>query len=182
MLPSTTDVDNSIFDLQAHDLAQVRASEPARFGNRFADVGIPTLAQAAQLLAAFPAAVAFVDMQAASLQQHGNKIVLVASDLRTVDCIRQRGGYRTGWILAEYTPLSALKCEAIRPDFLFCDQRHLPRDASRLWRGPWRWIISDVATGTQAMQLATRGASFVQTTAVRSLLRELRHLTSRRSN
>jgi glycerophosphoryl diester phosphodiesterase len=196
MLSSTTRSDGSIFDLRAAELAQVRACEPTRFGNRFADVGIPTLAQAVELLTTFPAVTVFVDIQSASLQHYGydtvihrvcadlqavrKQVVLVASDLRAVEFIRQRGGYRTGWMLADYTPLSALKSEAITPDFLFCDRHRLPQDSSRLWRGPWQWVIGNVRSGTQAMQLAARGASFIQTTEVRSLLRELRHLASRR--
>jgi glycerophosphoryl diester phosphodiesterase len=196
LLATTANMDGSIFDLPATELAEVRACEPARFGNRFADVGIPTLAQAVELLATFPAATAFVDIQSASLQHHGydnviqrvceclhavrKQAVLIASDLRAVEFIRQRGGYRTGWIISEYTPLSALKCEAIAPDFLFCDQFLLPQDSSRLWRGPWRWVIGDVESGAQAVQLAMRGAAFVQTSEVRSLLRDMRRFSNRR--
>jgi glycerophosphoryl diester phosphodiesterase len=194
MLASTTNTDGSIFDLRASELAQVRACEPTRFGSRFADVGIPTLQQAVELLTTFPAVTVFVDIQSASLQHYGcenvihrvceslhtvrKQVVLVASDLRAVEFFRQRGGYRTGWMLADYTPLAALKSEAITPDFLFCDQHRLPKDSSRLWRGPWQWVIGNVSSGVQALQLAARGAGFVQTTEVRALFRELRHLSN----
>ncbi|MFL6578580.1 MAG: hypothetical protein ACJ8MR_18285, partial [Povalibacter sp.] len=154
------------------------------------DVGIPTLVQAASLLESNPAATAFVELRRASLRAFGHELmvrriteilkpvarqcVITSSDFTAVHHVRQVSSYRVGWILPEYTRLSALKCEALGPDYLFCDHQLLTENASRLWRGPWRWAIHDVNTRRQALDAAARGARLVQTLQVRQLMREFR--------
>jgi glycerophosphoryl diester phosphodiesterase len=189
-LARTANLQRSVLDLLAAELHDVRVSEPGRFGQRFADVGIPTLVQAAELLAHFPHATAFVDIQSESLQHFGcetvirrvcenlratsKQVVLIAESLPAVEYIRRNSDFRNGWILPDYSQLSALKSEAVAPDFLFCDVHLLPNDNHRLWRGPWKWAIGEITSYVQGLSLATRGASYIQTSEARSLLRELR--------
>ena len=78
------------------------------------------------------------------------------------------------WRLSEYTNTAALKCEALAPDYLFCDHELLTESSSKLWRGPWRWVVYDVQTAKQALEVASRGARLVETSAIRDLLREER--------
>ena len=186
----TANLQRSIFELSAAELHDVRVSEPTRFGRRFADVGIPTLIQAAELLTDFPHATAFVDIQTESLQHFGcetvlhhvceslransSQVVLMTANLPAVEYIRRKTDCRNAWILPDYSRLSALKSEAVAPNFLFCNAHMLPNDNYRLWRGPWQWAIAEIDSYTQGLALATRGANFIQSTDARSLLRELR--------
>jgi glycerophosphoryl diester phosphodiesterase len=71
-------------------------------------------------------------------------------------------------VLPGYDTRTCLKCEALKPEYLFCDRLHLPHKGS-LWRGPWRWAVYDVPDLDLALELAHRGASFVVTGSVRTL-------------
>jgi glycerophosphoryl diester phosphodiesterase len=154
------------------------------------DIGIPRLGHAVDLLASHAATTAFVELKRASLRALGHEAVvrkvcevlkpvarqcvLVSADFAAVHHVRQVSPYRVGWRLSEYTNTAALKCEALAPDYLFCDHQLLTQTASKLWRGPWRWVAYDVRTAQLALDLAVRGARLVETSTIRDMLRESR--------
>lgn len=171
-------------------LANISVSEPERFQQKFTDIGVPTLAQAVSLVATHPAVTAFVEIKRASLRVFGADVVvrkicevlrpivrqcvLVSRDLVAIHHVRQISSYRIGWLLSEYSSLSALKCEALVPDYLLCDQELLTDGNAQLWRGPWRWVILNVNSREAAAQLARRGAVLVATTSYRNVLRDFK--------
>src|SRR5690606_16114093 len=106
------------------------------------------------------------------LKPIARQCVLVSRDLTAVHHVRQISSYRIGWILSEYSNLSALKSEALVPEYLLCDHELLTPTSARVWRGPWRWIIRNVGSREMAAQLAARGAGLVATTSFGKLLRE----------
>jgi glycerophosphoryl diester phosphodiesterase len=183
-------VDRNALEMTWDELTGIAATEPQRFGQRYTDIGIPRLRQAVELLASHPAATAFVELKRGSLRALGHEVVvrkvcevlkpvarqcvLVSSDFAAVHHVRQVSPYRIGWRLSEYANTAALKCEALSPDYLFCDHQLLTETASKLWRGPWRWVLYDVRTPQVALDLATRGARLVETSAIRDMLREAR--------
>jgi glycerophosphoryl diester phosphodiesterase len=189
-LKRTAGIERHAYEMTGRELADVVVNEPQRFQGRYGDVGIPTLAQAVGLLATYPAATAFIDLKRASLRTFGHEIVvhkvceavkpiarqcvIVSFDLAAIHHVRQVSSSRIGWMLAEYTSLSALKCEALAPDYVFCDHQLLTEGASKLWRGPWRWAIYDVNSPKLALQVAARGARLVATPSIREMLREFR--------
>lgn len=191
-LRRTAGIDCDALQMTSQELAGVVANETQRFQDRFTDVGIPTLTQAVGILQAHPAVTAFVQLERASLRAFGHEVVvhkvcealhpvarqcvITSYDLHAVHLVRQMSSYRMGWVLSEYTALSALKCEALAPDFVICDHQLLTEHGARLWRGGWRWIVYDVVSRQQALQLAARGAYLVGTTEVRRLQREFRGL------
>ena len=183
-------LDRSALEMAWHQLAEISVSEPDRFQRKFTDIGVPTLAQAAMLMGTHPSVTAFVEIKRASLRVFGADVVvrkvcealkpivrqcvLVSRDLTAVHHVRQVSSYRIGWILSEYSNLSALKCEALVPDYLLCDHELLTQTNAQLWRGPWRWVIRNVSSRQAAAQLAARGARLVATTSFRKLLREFK--------
>jgi glycerophosphoryl diester phosphodiesterase len=187
-------LDCSALETSWNELAEVSLGETQRFGKRFTDVGIPSLAQAAQLLAAFPDVRAFVEIRPASLRAFGqdmvvrrvmdalkvvrSQCVIVSSDLVALHVVRSMFSLPIGWVLPEYSTHCALKAESFVPQYLVCDHRLISARESRLWRGPWQWIIRDVASRDTALDFATRGAALLETTVIRSLLREFRNLKS----
>lgn len=189
-LKRTAGVDRSVLEMTWHELAEVPVTEPERFRQKYTDIGIPTLAQAASLVTAYPAVTAFVEIKRASLRNFGTEIViqriaevlkpiirqcvLVSRDLPALHHVRQTSSYRIGWMLSEYSSLSALKSEALVPDFLLCDQRLLTSSNAQLWRGPWRWVVYDVTSRDSAAELASRGVRLVATTTFRKLMREFK--------
>jgi hypothetical protein len=104
-----------------------------------------------------------------TLKPIARQCVIISFDLAAVHHVRQVSSYRIGWVLSEYSSLSALKCEALAPDYVFCDHELLTENSSKLWRGPWRWAIYEVTTRKLAMDLAARGAKLVETMAVRAM-------------
>jgi glycerophosphoryl diester phosphodiesterase len=189
----TAGLDRNALDMTWHDLRHIKVNETARLGDRYHDVGIPTLERTVELLAAFPEATAFVEIKRASLRAFGHEqvvtriaevlrpvaaqCVMISFDLAAVHLARQVAGLPIGWVLTEVSPLSSLKYEAVAPEYLFCDQELLRSSEDRLAKGPWRWAVYEVATAKLALELAARGIEFVETMAVRSLQRELRELS-----
>ena len=159
-LKRTAGVDRSALEMTWQELAEISVNEEARFERRFTDVGIPSLSQAVSLLESHPTATAFVELKRASLVHHGRAF-----------CV--------GWMLTEYSNLSALKCEALAPDYVFCDHQLLTQASARLWRGPWRWAVYEVASPQLALELGARGVRLIQSMAVRTLLREFRSIKMR---
>jgi glycerophosphoryl diester phosphodiesterase len=194
-LKRTAGLDRNALEMTWAELAEVSVNEESRFLKRYTDVGIPTLSQAVSLLATYPHATAFVELKRASLRTFGQEAfvrkvcetlkpiarqcVIISFDLAAIHHVRQVSSYRVGWVLSEYSNLSALKCEALAPDFVFCDYQLLSEGTSKLWKGPWRWAIYEVTSRKLAMDLAARGAKLIETMAVRAMLREFRSLRAR---
>lgn len=186
-LKRMTGVDRNALEMSWPQLAEVVVSEPDRFQQKYTDIGVPTLAQAAMLLGTHPSVTAFVEIKRASLRVFGadlvvrkicevlkpivRQCVLVSRDFAAVHHVRQVSSYRIGWLLSEYSSLSALKAEALCPDYLLCDHELLTETNAQLWRGPWRWVIHNVSSKETATQLAARGAKLVATTQFRRTLR-----------
>src|SRR5690606_25406340 len=118
-------LDRSALEMAWHQLAEISVTEPDRFQRKFTDIGVPTLAQAAMLMGTHPSVTAFVEIKRASLRVFGADVVvrkvcevlkpivrqcvLVSRDLTAIHHVRQVSSYRIGWILSEYSNLSALK-------------------------------------------------------------------------
>jgi glycerophosphoryl diester phosphodiesterase len=175
-------VDRNALEMTWNELAEIKITAT--------DMGIPRLGQAVDLLASHPTATAFVEIKRASLRALGHEAVvrkicevlkpvarqcvLVSADFTAVHHVRQVSPYRIGWRLTEYTNTAALKCEALAPDYLFCDHQLLTQSGSKLWRGPWRWVVYDVCTAKAALEVAARGARLIETSVIRDMLREAR--------
>ena len=183
-------VDRNALEMTWSELTEIAVSEPQRFAQRFTDIGIPRLGQAVEVLASHPATTAFVELKRASLREFGHETVvgricevlkpvarqcvLVSADFAAVHHVRQVSPYRVGWRVSEYSNTAALKCEALAPDYLFCDHQLLTENSSKLWRGPWRWVVYDVRTAKVALEVAARGARMVETSTIRDMIREAR--------
>lgn len=194
-LKRTAGVERNALEMTWGELAEVSVNESERLRSRYTDVCIPSLAQAASLIASHPGATLFVELKRSSLRQAGQErmvrrvldvirpiarqCVLTSSDLATIHHVRQVSALRIGWILQDYSTLSALKCEALDPDFVFCDHALLTQSVSRLWRGTWRWVIYEINHRKLALEVAARDARLVETTALREMLRQFRDLKSR---
>ena len=186
-------LDRNALEMTWSELAGIALTHPQRFAERHTDIGIARLGQAVDMLSSHPDTTAFVELKRASLRAFGHEVVvrkvcvvlkpvarqcvLVSADFAAVHHVRQVSPYRIGWRLTEYTNTAALKCEALAPEYLFCDHQLLTESASKLWRGPWRWVVYDVRTAKLALDVATRGARLVETSAIRDMLREGRKLS-----
>ena len=192
-LQRTTGIGSSVFDLLAAELSAMSAHEPQRFGERFRDAHIPQLKDVVDLVAGRREITLFAEIKRASLRRHGHELVVprvleilkplrsrcvvISFDLPAIHMARQQGGFAVGWCLSEYDAHARLKFEALKPEFLFCDHEKLPAQG-RLWRGPWRWALYEVDRIERALELAERGADFIETMAVESMIAAFRDTTA----
>jgi len=145
---------------------------------------IPTLATVLGLLEGHPEITLFVMLGRASVLRFGHeqvvprvarslkpmrsRCVLGSADFPTAHAARALAGYPIAWILPAYDGHTRLKYEALQPEYVFCDRRYLP-GTGPLWRGPWRWAITEVESLEDTLALAQRGADFVVSAHVKSL-------------
>jgi glycerophosphoryl diester phosphodiesterase len=190
VLARTAGLGVSVFDLGSRELAALDVSEPDRFGELHHGTLLPALADVAALCIEHPEITLLLELHRESLARFGADVVVgrvlevlravktqcivVSRDLGAVNLARERGGHRVGWVLPAYDAHARLKYEALRPEFLLVEATDLPKDGTRLWRGPWRWVVLGVGDADEAQALAARGADFVATAAVAPLSAELR--------
>ena len=195
MLLRTAGLPGSVFDHDAVELAQIEAAEAQRFGDRFSGTRLPLLHDVMKLLARRPEITLFIEIKRASLAEFGHDLVVsqvlevtkpwraqcvvISFDLAAIHRARRLGDAPIGWVLGATDDHSRLKCEALQPQFLFCNHEKLPA-SGRLWQGPWRWVIYEVTTLPLALSLAARGADYVETMAVREMSKALRGLRAAR--
>lgn len=188
-LARTAGVDRCVFDMTGAELAATEAAERRRFGERYAGTCVLLLGDALALLKGRPEVTFFVELQRAAvarfgyeqvlqqllegLRPHMAQCVLVSCDLPAIYRARQMAGCRIGWAVDGLDGHTQLKCEALQPDFLFCEQARLPARGT-LVRGTWRWAVSGVSTIESAVALGARGADFVATPSVRAMSEAMR--------
>jgi glycerophosphoryl diester phosphodiesterase len=193
LLARTTGLPGSVFDHEAAELCRMEAAERQRFADRYQGVQLPLLRDVVALLKGHPEITLFVEIKRESLRHHGHdhvvsqvlevlrpwrsQCVVISFDLVAIHRARLLAQAPIGWVLDDCSDHSRLKCEALQPEFLFCDQHKLPA-TGRLWQGPWRWVIYEVRALPQALALAERGADYVETMAVRELGAALRGLSA----
>jgi glycerophosphoryl diester phosphodiesterase len=188
-LTRTTDMSGNVLETPAARLVLADVCEPQRFGGRFRGTRMPRLADALGLLENRPEVTVFVELRRHSLARFGHdtvvarvletirpfrsQCVLISSELPALLHARNSGGPAIGWVLAAYDDHSRLKYEALRPQFLFCDLSRLPARGT-LWRGPWRWVVCEVTSLDDMLDLASRGVDFIGTIHVRALSEAMR--------
>lgn len=183
-LARVTGDDDADTTISGAQMSALDVSQTNRFGEKFLGTLIPSLTTALRLLQGRPEITVFVVLGRASVARFGHdqvisqvvralkpfrsRCVLVSKDLATMHTARTRAEYPVGWVIPAYDSHTRLKYEAFKPEYLFCDRALLPASGP-LWRGPWRWVVSDVSDLNIALELAKRGADFVVTRNVRSL-------------
>ncbi len=185
-LARVADRPGCVHDLTWAQLAAIPVGEAKRFGHRHASTCAPSLAQAVDALAGWGGVTAFVEVKRASLRRFGHdtvlrrmarviepalsQCVLISFDLPSLRMLRTMTGARIGWVITEYDEATCAEAAALAPEFLFGDVERLPTGPQPLWQGPWEWAIYEVRDLETALACRGRGAHFVETMAVRSLL------------
>lgn len=191
LLLRTTGLPGSVFDHDAAELVTLEAAETQRFGDRYSGTRLPLLRDVLALLTRRPEITLFIEIKRASLSEFGHdhvvsqvlevikpwrtQCVVISFDLAAIHRARRLGDAPIGWVLDNCDDHNRLKFEALQPEFLFCNHDQLPAEG-RLRQGPWRWVIYEVATLPLALELAGRGADYVETMAVRAMSTALRGL------
>lgn len=180
----------SVFDLTARELQDISTGEPARFGDRFAGVGMPTLAAVVDWLVGVPQVQVFVELKTESIQRFGServhravamalepvreRCVLISYDDAFLFAARLAAPVRIGWVLAAWDAAHLRRARALAPDVLFTNHTRLPAASAALWPGPWQWAVYEITAAEQALALAARGITYIETMAVGELLADPR--------
>ena len=189
-LKRTAAVDRAIMEVHSSELGAINVNEAARFGEQFAQVALPTLAETVEFLADWPQASYFVEIKRQSAEAFGvdamvervvaaltpvlERCIIISFVERAVQSARRLGASRVGWLLNYYDDDARHLADAIAPDFLMCDHQFLPPAPAPLWQGPWAWGFYEVVEAELAISLAERGAVVVESMACVDLLRDPR--------
>ena len=181
---------DSVFALTSDQLVACSVGEPERFGTRFVDVTIPTLAAVADWLRTQPRVRACVEIKAASIGRFGIEAVhravvqalgpargqclLISFDDAFLFAARLATPMPIGWVVSEWNEASMRRARILAPDMLFIDQQLLPPEGADLWAGDWQWAAYEATNADQALALSARGVRFVETMAVGELLADAR--------
>jgi glycerophosphoryl diester phosphodiesterase len=177
----------SVFSLTAAALAGIPVGEPARFGARFAHVRPPTLNEFAVWLAGQADVTAFVELKCESIERFGGIAVVeacmvamspargrwspISFDYEALALAGDAGLETLGWVVRGFDEAVRAQAAALPARWLICNQERLA--PGPLPRGPWDWVIYEVADAAQARSLMARGARWLETRAVGELRRGL---------
>jgi glycerophosphoryl diester phosphodiesterase len=167
-------------ELSDTEIADLRVSEPARFGERFPDEPVCSLERFAALLAAHHDARAFVEVKPEAVERFGAERVLdavraalgpllercelISFSFDLLGAARAAATGELGLILEDWSDLEGPAARALACEYTFCNVDKLPSDADLAGR-PTRFVLYEVVDAQVALDLHRRGAEFIETFA-----------------
>jgi glycerophosphoryl diester phosphodiesterase len=186
-------VDGRIRDYSHDELWMLRASEPEKFGDRFRDVHLTRLSELGLFLSRHPGVKCFIELKRASLEYFSTETTLdlVRAALNPVlaQCIlisyaldalwvaRRHGFAELGVVIDNWEERNQKRVVDIGPQYLFCDSGGLPRNGMIRFEGA-QLVIFEVADPVVALDLAARGADFIETFAIGEMAQGLARLSA----
>lgn len=177
-----------VHDYTVAQLKRFKAMEFNRFGYKFANERIATLAEFAELLARYPDITAFIELKREALERFGPTLVLsrvrrvleavrancviISFDLNVLAAARAQWP-AIGAVIETWREREQQAVKDLRPEYLFCDINGLPR-WGRLSFAESRIVVYEVADRVIALKLARRGVEFIETFAVGEMHETLR--------
>ena len=175
----------TVAEVRSAELRALRASESGRFGARFADEPVATLAEFTREIAS-AGAHAYVELKRESIERFGAERVLeaieaplaplvghctlISFDFGILAQARERLPHPVGPVVSSAADLGSPHVAALSPSVLFCDDRKLPTGPLH---APAPICVYEVPSGARARELAARGVALFETFDVERLLREL---------
>lgn len=189
-LKRTANVAGLVQEMPWQAVRDIQVNESTRLDNRFQNVLVPSLAQVADLMRKWPGRRAFVEIKRSSLRYFGlervmgplldeissppEQFIVISFDPQAVAYAKTRGIHDTAWVVDRWTRDARRTAEKLMPEFLFCNYRKLPRDPSKLWPGPWKWVLYEIDDVEHALSLGKRGIHMIETMDVGELLADQR--------
>ena len=178
--------DLAVTDTPADTVLSLPAGYPERFGDRYRDYRISTLAEFTALLADWPQARAFVEIKHASINAFGadrvigimletladvpGQCILISFEYAALAHARERTDLPLGWVLPHWDDEHRQLAENLAPDYLFVNHKRLPPLPAALWDGPWQWVVYTVNRAEEISLYLERGFAMIETNEIRSLL------------
>ena len=156
-----------------------------RFGYKFAQNPVTTLAELGSLLARHPDVTAFVEIKRIAIEHFGvatvlerilhalapviPQCVLISYNMPVLLAARRQGYGRVGAILEKWHHHRNNDVQAIHPDYLFCDAADLPRFGDLGDLGT-QVVVYEITDPDIALKLARRGVGYIETFAIGEML------------
>lgn len=183
-LARVCDASGSVHDYPLEQLKRFRAKEFDRFGYRYAQVPISTLAELVALLRNHPTVTAFIELKRAAIERFGvdtvlarvlpllqpiaDRAVIISFSLPALASARAAGWRQIGVVIDRWRERRDAAVRALAPEYLFVDVDGLPR-WRRLRFGKSKIVVYEVADAVLARRLARRGVGLVETFAIGEL-------------
>lgn len=167
------------------ELKAFHVFEFERFGYKFAQNPVTTLAELGALLARHPQVTAFIELKRVSIEVFGvqtvldsvlrslapvtPQCVLISYNVPILAAARQQGYHSVGAILERWHDQRHDDVQAIHPDYLFCDAEDLPHFGD-LEKAGAKIVVYEVTDPQMALKLAKRGVGFIETFAIGEML------------
>lgn len=183
-------VDIDIRDIQASELARYNASYTERFSDEFSDNQFTSFKEFCEWLKQKPDVTIFVEFKQDSIDRVGvplfvdevyrhvldagveQQCVFISFNSDIVEYTRAISSLRTAWVLPKWNQENGELLKQLKPDFIFCDKRFLPKDDKDIWRGSWQWAIYNLDTVNSAIDMANRDIPFLETNQIGLLMRD----------
>jgi len=167
------------------ELKDFRVFEFERFGYKFAQNPLTTLAELGALLVRHPQVTAFIELKRVSIEVFGvqtvldnvlrslapviPQCVLISYSMPVLTAARQQDYHSVGAILERWHDQRHTDVQAIHPDYLFCDAVDLPRFGEIESAGA-KIVVYEITDPQIALKLAKRGVGFIETFAIGEML------------
>lgn len=178
----------SIHEFSIDELREFRVSESGRFGYKFAQVPIATLAQLVALISRHPDVTVFVEIKRIAIERFGiatvlrrvtellrpvaGRCVLISYDLDFLLEARQHGSHQLGAIVEPWGARQDPRVQRLHPEYLFTDVDGLPHWGKLHMEGT-KLAVYEVTDPELALRLAKRGIALVETFAIGEMLKAL---------
>ena len=181
----------TVHHLSYDQLYEIHPSEFERFGYRYAQIRIPTLAKFCELLQKWPGVTAFVELKSASIEHFGpavvlnrvlrdiesvaGQVVLISFSFEILRAARKQGVATLGVILSKWSDRKAAIVREIKPQYVHSNVNLLPR-WGKLRVDNAKLVVYEIVKAKLAVDLAARGVDFVETFAIGEMFEQLEHL------
>jgi len=186
-------IQGAIHDRTLAKLKRLHPADKARFGRRYRDIEIATLAEFCNWLKLYPTVTAFVELKRVALEHFGidtvltrawrelasvaKQCIVISYSLPALAMARRLGWPKLGVVVDDWTARRHALMREIEPEYLFCAKEGLPR-SGRLQYKDAKIAVFEVDDADLARRLARRGVSFVETFAIGEMRAELQQAKS----
>lgn len=175
----------AIHDYTLSQLKKFSVSEFHRFGYKYVNNTITTLAEIADFLSGHPDVTVFVEIKRLALQQFGietvsekvltgitpirNQAVIISYSLEALAAIRKASEYPVAAVFDKWCDRKQALIQQIKPEYLFTDINELPR-FGKLGYANAHLAVYECTDPVKAIKVHQRGIDLVETFAIAEML------------
>jgi len=184
----------AVHDYTLSQLKNFSVSEFNRFGYRYVENRITTLAEITQYLSGCQQVTAFVEVKRQALHQFGidiviekilqelasiqKQVVVISYSLEALVAVRKKSDYLVAAVFDNWRERKNPVISQLKPEYLFTDIEQLPR-FGKLAYPDARLVVYECTDPAKAVKVHQRGIEFVETFAITEMLQSFRTMSGR---